>query len=91
MARWLFVMEGGIEPGEVIGPYTSDEEQEALILQELRKNPELLWEDGTDSIHWIEIDGAGKPELGSFTCGFMDDLRAKVWAEREEEECKSPS
>ena len=82
--RWLFVMRGGIAPDEAIGPYQTEEEERALIVKALQANDELLCEDGEDSIHWIEIDDDGRPTLGSFTCGFMDDLREAVHAERGE-------
>ena len=91
MASWLFVMHGGIDPGEALGPYETAEEQEALILKALRENHELLYEDGEDTIHTIKIGDDGTPELGSFTGGFMDDLRAKVNAEREVSPCRSGS
>ena len=82
MANWIFVMHGGIEPGEAFGPYETAEEQEALVLKKLRENDELLCEHGDTTIHWLEA-GDGKPELGSFSGGFMAELRAKVTAEKE--------
>ncbi len=82
--RWLFVMHGGIAPDDAIGPYQTEEEEHALILKALQANAELLYEDGEDSIHWIEIDEDGRPTLGSFTGGFMDALREAVHAERGE-------
>lgn len=84
MARWVFVMHGGIQPGEMLGPYETEEQERQLILEEMRRNPELLWEDGEDTIHWIETAGDAKPEVGSFMCGFMDDLRWQVEEERKE-------
>jgi hypothetical protein len=80
--RWLFVLEGGLEPGEAIGPVRDEDHQAELILEEMRGNSELLDEHGNDIIYyWIELDG-GRPVVGAFAGGYIDELRERVTNEQ---------
>lgn len=73
--RFLFLMEGAIEPRIVGGPYRSEADRTAGIIETLKKNLHLLTKDGPDTIHMLDIPRRGHPRMGSFTGGFMTQLR----------------
>ena len=73
--RFLFVMHGGIEPRIVGGPYPSEANRTAGIITALKKFSAPLAEDGSDTIHTLDIPRRGKPKMRSFSGGFMSQLR----------------
>ena len=76
--RWLFVFHGGIDPGEALGPVRDDDHQDELILAAMRDPDNSLALEGDDTIHWIEVAGTAKPELGSFSGHYVNGLRERV-------------
>lgn len=73
--RFLFLMEGAIEPRIVGGPYRSEADRTAGVIKVLKKTPHLLAEDGPDTIHTLDIPRRGRPKTGSFSGGFIGQLR----------------
>jgi hypothetical protein len=88
--QYLFVMHGGLEPSETLGPYTTAEERDALIMTELLNNSELRAEDGSDTIHTLDLPAAGRPRLGSFSGRHMSVLRTRAWRQTEQDQATRP-
>lgn len=77
MKRWLFGMQGGLEPSRTIGPVRTRAAEQKSILRVLREFPDLLAEERYDTLHWIELQ-KGRPVVGSYAAGLMEDLRAQT-------------
>lgn len=71
--RFLFVIEGGLSPRVVGGPYRSEADLTAGLIQAIKKDPRLADPAG-DTIHALYL-GRGRPRMQDFAGGFMDQLR----------------
>lgn len=71
--RVLFVIEGGLSPTLVGGPYRSEADLTAGIIRAIKKDPRLADPEG-DTIHALSL-GRGRPRMQDFAGGFMDQLR----------------
>ncbi len=81
--RWLFTMTGGIQPGDVMGPFETDAQREQLLLQQLRDTDELYNIDGDAAIYELTTHMRRPPQLTSFSSEYMDTLRQRISAERD--------
>ena len=71
--RVLCVIEGGLSPTVVGGPYRSEADLTAGIIQAINTYPRLADPEG-DTIHALYL-GRGRPRMQDFAGGFMDQLR----------------
>jgi hypothetical protein len=75
MKHYLIVCIGMTDPEVVSGPFADNNE----LVDEARKlvahEQYDLDEYGEDALFWLDIDEDGKPEIGSFSAGFMDEAR----------------
>jgi len=78
MKHYLINVAGLIDPQVIEGPFDTDEELLEAVKRVVASKEYDLDEEGEDALFWLDIDDDGKPEIGSFSGGFMDDARESI-------------
>ena len=79
--HYLLVLHGGLEP-RLRGPFVGEQSPEEGIRRELRRNSQLLAEDGRDTVCRLTVTTppgvTADVEVGTYSGRYMDELRDEV-------------
>jgi len=78
MKHYLIICIGMTDPEVIDGPFSDNDKLIEAAKKLVVSNKFELSEYGEDALFWLDIDDDGKPEIGSFSGGFMDEARESI-------------